>query len=323
MELRLALYELVAREALSPTAARRLEVLAGLSGEPAGLPRQLSRGVALLAAALGGLGVIFWVAAHWGSLGRAGQFALLQGLLAVMALGAWRFPGARVPLALLAWLNLGGLLAFFGQTYQTGADPWQLFALWALLTSPLALAVRSDALWLPWALVALTGVALWMQTFLSHSRWWAQPTDTSLHLFGWLAGAAVVAAFAPAARRWTGAGAWSLRGGVLLWVVMVTGTALHAMALRNGAGTVWLGILMLGLATAGAAMLRRPDIPALCVVALGLNTLLVCGLANALFSGPSNGLMGQLFVIGLVATALLAGTAKGILALSRRNGEHA
>ena len=31
-------------------------------------------------------------------------------------------------MALLAMLNIGGLFAFFGQTFQTGADPWQLFA---------------------------------------------------------------------------------------------------------------------------------------------------------------------------------------------------
>lgn len=323
MELRLALYELVARESLGPTTAQRLEVLAGLSGEPAGLQRWLPRGVALLAAALGGLGVIFWVAAHWDSLGRAGQFVLLQGLLAAAALGAWRWPVARVPLALVAWLDLGGLLAFFGQTYQSDADPWQLFALWALLTLPLALAVRSDALWLPWALVAFTGVTLWIQNFHSWSSWWWRLPDTRIPLVGWLLGAALVAAFTPGARRWTGAGAWSLRGGVLLWTVMVTGTVLQALSSYDGAITVWLGIGMLALAAATAAAMRRPDIPALCLVALGLNTAVVCGVAKALFDRSFDGLGGALFVTALVAVAMVSGTAHGILTLARRHEEQA
>ena len=43
-------------------------------------------------------------------------------------------------LGLLALLGIGGLFAYFGQTHQTGADPWQLFALWAALVLPLRLA---------------------------------------------------------------------------------------------------------------------------------------------------------------------------------------
>ena len=45
--------------------------------------------------------------------------------------------GLPVPMGLLAMLGMGALFAYFGQTYQTGADPWQLFALWAALSLPL------------------------------------------------------------------------------------------------------------------------------------------------------------------------------------------
>ncbi len=52
----------------------------GLAAEPADLALWLPRGVAVPAAAPGGLGVVMWIAANWESMGRVGHFALLQGL---------------------------------------------------------------------------------------------------------------------------------------------------------------------------------------------------------------------------------------------------
>ena len=89
---------------------------------------------------------------------------------------------------------VGGLLALIGQTYQTGADPWQLFALWALLALPWCLGARSDMLWAPWALVAMTACVLWADAH-ARSAWWS-PRDGALgyHLLAWAGGAAVVVA---------------------------------------------------------------------------------------------------------------------------------
>src|SRR5690606_8361253 len=64
---------------------------------------------------------------------------------------------------LLACVLLGALLALVGQTYQTGADPWQLFALWALLMLPWVAAGRSVVLCLLWVLVSNVVVMLWGQ----------------------------------------------------------------------------------------------------------------------------------------------------------------
>ena len=50
--------------------------------------QQLARGTAMLAAALMGLGVIFWVAANWDTLGHLGRFGLLEAVLVAAALGA-------------------------------------------------------------------------------------------------------------------------------------------------------------------------------------------------------------------------------------------
>ena len=124
MNQRSALYELAARYRLDAASARQLQRLAGLDAEPAGMAAWLPRGIGVLAAGLAGLGVVLWVAANWDTLGRLGQFAVLQGAVVVLCLGALTLPGARSPFGLLALLAIGGLLAYFGQTYQTGAAPW-------------------------------------------------------------------------------------------------------------------------------------------------------------------------------------------------------
>src|SRR5262245_26772925 len=120
MDLRQALYELAARLRLPAAAVHRLHVLAGFDDEPRSLAHWLPRGVAVLAASLAGLGIVFWIAANWEAIGRFGRFGLLQGVVLAMCLGAlWR-PAARAPLALLALFAIGALFAYFGQTYQTG-----------------------------------------------------------------------------------------------------------------------------------------------------------------------------------------------------------
>ena len=42
----------------------------------------------------------------------------------------------------IAVLSVGALMALFGQTYQTGADPWQLFFNWAVVIIPFVLISR-------------------------------------------------------------------------------------------------------------------------------------------------------------------------------------
>ncbi len=319
MDTRLALHELTARHGLDAAAADRLAAHAGLGREPAGLARRLARGTAVLAAALVGLGVVCWIAANWDDLGRAGRFALLQGFVAATALGALLRPAARAPLALMALLGIGGLFAYFGQTYQTGADPWQLFALWAALSLPLALAARSDVLWAPWALVAMTGVALWVQAHTGH-RWRVEPHDLAVHAAGWAAALAIVAALSPALRRATGTGAWALRTAVALAVTLVVTGAVWALFSRTVGAHYLLGLVVLAALFAVAATRPFFDVFALSAVALGLNVLLIAGLARWVFDGSgSREPIGELLLVGLAAAALLAATVSLVLRLARRH----
>lgn len=111
-----------------------------------------------------GAGVIFFVAANWQQYGVMGRFALIQAaLVAAAGLAFWRPPPAALGHAtlVLATLLTGALLALFGQTYQTGADVYELFFAWAALAFPFALASRSGAVWATWWVVLNIAFALY------------------------------------------------------------------------------------------------------------------------------------------------------------------
>ncbi len=286
--------------------------------QPSTLPVGLPRGVAVLAAALGGLGVVMWIAANWASMGRVGHFALLQGLVLVMGVGAALKPAARAPLGLLALLGVGALFAYFGQTYQTGADPWQLFALWAVLALPLCWGARSDVLWAPWALVVVTAISLWTHTYSGH-RWGVEADQLRVHLAAWTAGLALVAVLSPATSRVTGAGVWSFRTAVTLTVAAITLTAIGGLFHKPVQAQYVLGLLVFAV---GLALLNTRawfDIFAISAVALGVIALLAVGVARVLFDNGGGDWVGKLMLMGLIAAGLLASTVSGILHLARRH----
>jgi uncharacterized membrane protein len=318
MTLRTALLELARQHRLDRPAARQLVDLAGFDRPPEGLHAALWRTIAVIAAALGGLGIVMWIAANWESLGRVMRFALLQGFVVAMCAGAALRAGARAPLALLALLGTGALFAYFGQTYQTGADPWQLFALWAALTLPLALGVRSDAVWVPWTVVVMVGISLWAQAHTGHS-WRVSPRDMNVHLLSLGAALAVAAAVLPQFHRITGAGVWALRTAGTFALMLITLTAAGGLFHSPVAGHYGLGLVLLAAAAALVGTRAHFDIFLLSGASLGLNILLVAGLVRAIFSDYHHGdFVGSLLLIGLVAAGLLAATVSAVTRLARR-----
>lgn len=102
----------------------------------------------------------FFIAFNWSFVGRFTTFASLElcflGGLFLLWKQKERNTISKVSLTVLSIL-VGITLAFFGQTYQTGADPWQLFASWALMITPWVIMARFPLLWLIWvALINLT-----------------------------------------------------------------------------------------------------------------------------------------------------------------------
>ncbi|KOQ39951.1 DUF2157 domain-containing protein, partial [Achromobacter xylosoxidans] len=172
----------------------------------------LARSTLWLGVLLLGSAAICWVAANWQDMTKIQRFAGTQGLLALTALAAaWTglrlraTPGVRrsIPGALLALAGilLGALLALLGQTYQTGADTWELFAWWAVLLLPWALVAASQAVWLLWALVTNVALVLWLgeRAF----TWWlifGGPQVASLIVAAW--NLLLLLGWELAARRW-------------------------------------------------------------------------------------------------------------------------
>ena len=96
------------------------------------------------------LGVIFFFAFNWDDLHRLHKLLLALAVLSGFAGAALYLPrdSALYRACLFgAALATGGTLALVGQIYQTGADIWQLFAIWAVLILPWALLSRSAACW--------------------------------------------------------------------------------------------------------------------------------------------------------------------------------
>ncbi len=301
---------------LDPQRARALLALAD-DMPPPRLSERLLPAVLALGALLVGLGVVMWVAANWADWGRVTKFALLQGLVASSLLGAWALPRLRPALGLLAWLGQGALFAYFGQTYQTGADPWQLFALWAVLALPLGVAVRHDAVWAPWTLGATLAVVLWVQAHSGH-RWASDAESLTPQLLGALALVGLALALAPWARRWHGAGllAWRAQGA---WgVLVVTGWALMAVFdTRWGAPYLWMGLLLLA---AGVALWRQGDLVMLSSTAMALNVWALAGFGRWLFDGNGRDWLGLAFLFGVGAAGLLAGTVSLLMRRHRAGG---
>jgi uncharacterized membrane protein len=190
-------------------------------------------------AGLIGFGIMMWVAAHWDVISRPSRFAIVGGLLAVSVLASL-VNAIRTPGLIVSFLAAGGLLALIGQTYQTGADPWSLFAIWAAVGVPWALAARSDALWVVWTVVAMLAITLWMATYVNLG--WASP-DMGVTLAAWVMAIAVGAALSPVSpiRPWLGETRWAFRIAIILAGALVTQSGLAAVLTNSGVSLVyWL-----------------------------------------------------------------------------------
>lgn len=121
----------------------------------------LDRALLILGTALLCAGVIVFFAFNWAALHKFTKFGLVGGLLTgLAALALLRPAGDAIGRAALAGAQIvsGVLMAVIGQTYQTGADAWQLFVLWTLLAVPWALAARAAPHW--WIVLVVGNVAL-------------------------------------------------------------------------------------------------------------------------------------------------------------------
>ncbi|MGZ3460972.1 MAG: DUF2157 domain-containing protein, partial [Archangium sp.] len=108
-------------------------------------------------------GVVYFFAYNWAALHRFGKMGLLLAAIIAASLAAWRLGETLAgQFALLfAAVLVGPLLAVYGQAYQTGADPYELFLGWSLLVLPWVALARFGPLWLLLLLLVDTGLCLY------------------------------------------------------------------------------------------------------------------------------------------------------------------
>lgn len=317
MTTRLALLDLIIRNNMDATNASKLWRLAGFEGIPARALERTRLGLTVVGAGCAGLGLIFWVAANWNLLDRTQQFILLQVLVFAPCIGLATYTRGRAALGLLALIATGGLFAYFGQTYQTGADPWQLFIVWAALTLPLAYCVRADVVWSAWGVIALIGIILCERAYGGQN--WNLRIDGGTSMMIATTGAASLAlALRTIGRRFLGIGPWTCGVTLILTASWVTSTSLSNLDGWSPAyDYYWFSVAMAVVAGALLAHAKPFDIFSASVVALCLNILLVGGMASVFLKGSLDNWIISLLFIGVMATTLLAGSIKLILSLAR------
>ena len=144
------LYTLVEKGLLNAEQLSACESHLELSPTATNWKNFLHRFFLFLGTSLLALGILLFFAYNWQELHRFSKFALIGGgILAATLLT--HFKGANTLTGkaslILATLLTGGLLATYGQIYQTGADPYTLFIGWAVLSLGWVFIARLQALW--------------------------------------------------------------------------------------------------------------------------------------------------------------------------------
>ena len=239
-------------------------------------------------------------------------------------LGVLLYRGLAVlaALLLLATRAMGGLLAFVGQTYQTGADAWQLFATWAALALLWALAARRDAMWALWLLITGLGLALWSGDALLNplqNLLIGRQARSLLTPLGWAA--IFLFPLALPSLKLLPAGAasapisWRLAASLALsaWCTY----ALFGLFLPEQAWQYFANLLLVMGAAALAWWLRPRDFVVLGLAVLALNVLVISGFARLMFEGVRGDGVGGVLLITLVAAGCVGASGTWLYRLQR------
>jgi uncharacterized membrane protein len=288
----------VAHHALAPAGVEVALELAGARPSPADLARFAGRMLKLAGVLSLAAGLVFFIAANWEALAVLGRFVLVEAVLVLsVAVALWKPPPnalGRYAL-LLGFIATGALLALFGQTYQTGADVYELFLTWALLGVLVAVAGQWSVTWAAWVLVL--NMALWLYcAWQPQSGWFwlligALNLNLSVLLLGpmivnvllWLASTFLEARFASLAPPWLGrfALAWAVVGfGTWAGVIAIFGSGDFEGGSPDGVTLVML--LGLFAAIAWHTLRRRRDVFPLALIGASLIVLSTTALGRYL-----------------------------------------
>lgn len=261
------------------------------------------------------IGVVFFFAFNWAEFHRLGKLALVAtGLIASAGYAASQgLDVMRGKAALLvATVLVGPLWVVFGQAYQSGADPWNLFALWAALTLPWVVGARFVGLWMLWLCIAVTALLLFWKQVVPRS-WDLGPWLVLALVFGggWLA---MVRGYA-GGRAWLGV-RWARR---VLAVAFLGSLTISCAALVFGEATP-ARLFGAGIYMAACARLwrrqRSPerDVAVLTAMAATVVALTTCVLLEAL---KGVDFIAMAFLLSLTSGGQVAWMAKWLRGLHR------
>jgi uncharacterized membrane protein len=269
----------------------------------------LGLGVTLILAGIG-----YFFAHNWDHLTDADKLVLAGGSVFVaLAAATWAgFDRLLGKVLLLAASALVGVfLAVFGQVYQTGADAYELFAMWAVLIIPWVILARFVPLWIFW--IALLNFALGYYLAvvpffdLDNEEIMRQETLVLVFLNGGALLVREIAARRPPA--WLDSG-WSVM--ILLAATLIPASTRTIWDIFNtwdpsSAQTpAWVACLLYAILAAALAYHysgMRYSLPALAIVTLSACTVLTCVALRVIDIDHEHG-GATWFICGIVVLAI-------------------
>lgn len=306
---------------LSPAVFQQILIFCGVRPDILGWRRFLTLFLSLLGFLALVAGVIFFIAWNWAAMPKMVKFALVELLIIALAVVVWWRWYDRVSRAALLALGLsfGGLFALYGQIYQTGADSWELFRAWTLVLLPLALIGRQNALWFcTWVIANLAfqlyyasrAISLFDDVMLTHFSWLA---DTTLYVYFALQAILLVLREFLAERAakknsysWL-ARRWLPRMMAAYLLMTITPAAAEAVSYWGSEYASKLSLLIWAATLLGGYFYyhyRRPD---LCVLTLGVISVMLVGCAVIMQLFDRSWDVGTLFAAGCLMALWLAG----------------
>ncbi len=117
-------------------------------------------------------GIIFFFAYNWNAIHHFAKFSIVLGAITLCVTGVVFMKIDSLPgklLLLSASVLVGVFMAVFGQVYQTGADAYQLFMMWAILTLGWTLISKFPTQWVIWLVIANTFIVTYWQQEVGNS----------------------------------------------------------------------------------------------------------------------------------------------------------
>lgn len=264
---------------------------------------------------LGGLALamslLFFIAYNWDQFDRYAKFGLVQAAIIVSVLAYWRLGADKLSakVALLAsTILLGVLLALYGQTYQTGADPWQLFFNWALLMLPWALVGRFAAIWIVWVLLVNLSISLYYQARVGFFfMMMGSVEQMAWVVFGF--NAVVLAAWEVLSRKlnWLNE-RWAIR--IVAWIAgsVITGLAVSAVVSHRNVSMAPIPVYLLSIGLLYYVYRHRvKDLFMLAAGCLSAIIFVTSVFGEAVLSGGGDA--GGFLLLAIIVIAMGAGSA--------------